>query len=70
MARTKSQVLVSELTLDNINFALKQIEDQLDLLNGLHGPVNVYSDVTVHGNLTVTGTVTTANGTTAPETVV
>ena len=68
--RTKTPLYITELSVENINFILKIIEDQIDQLNGLHGPANIWSDLTVHGNLTTTGTVTTANGSTAPETAV
>ena len=61
-SETKHMLYITELSLDNVNFVLKQIEDWLDELTGLHGPVNVLSDTTIHGNLTVTGKMTTANG--------
>ena len=69
-SETKHMLYITELSLDNVNFVLKQIEDWLDELTGLHGPVNVLSDTTIHGNLTVTGKMTTANGTDPPDATV
>jgi len=38
-----------------LNLLLRQIEDAIDAINGLHGPVTIQNTLTVKGDLHYTG---------------